>query len=108
LRVDDPDGEVKTIRVALSAAAPSLARQLAPICERILAGSHATLSLNRYARGLMRTADRVGLVLCNDLATAVRIVMASAAPGAENELIDFAVSDEYAAARAALGLSIDV
>jgi hypothetical protein len=78
------------------------------MCERIVAGSQATLSLTRYARGLARTADRVGLILCNDLSTAVRIVMASAAPGAENELIDFALSDEYAKARAALGLSICV
>jgi CheY-like chemotaxis protein/tetratricopeptide (TPR) repeat protein len=108
LRVDDPDGEIKAIRVALTAAAPSLQRELAPICERIVAGTQATLNLARYARGLARTADRVGLVLCNDLSTAVRIVMASAAPGAENELIDFALSDEYLEARAALGLSICV
>jgi hypothetical protein len=108
LRVDDPDGEVKAIRTALMNAAPQLGRELAPVCERIVAGSQATLNLTRYARGLARTADRVGLVLCNDLSTAVRIVMASAAPGAENELIDFALSDEYAKARAALGLSICV
>jgi DNA-binding response OmpR family regulator/tetratricopeptide (TPR) repeat protein len=108
LRVDDPDGEVKAIRVALMAASPPLQRELAPICERILAGAQSTLNLARYARGLLRTADRVGLLLCNDLATAVRIVMASAAPGAENELIDFSLSDEYANARAALGLSICV
>jgi CheY-like chemotaxis protein/tetratricopeptide (TPR) repeat protein len=108
LRIDDPDGQIQAIRVALAGAAPQLARELAPICERIVAGSQATLNLARYARGLLRTADRVGLVLCNDLSTAVRIVMASAAPGADNELIDFALSDEYFAAREALGLSICV
>lgn len=108
LRVDDPDGEVKAIRVALMAASPSLQRELLPICERIVAGAQATLNLARYARGLARTADRVGLLLCHDLSTAVRIVVASAAPGAENELIDFALSDEYGEARAALGLSICV
>lgn len=108
LRVEDPDGEVKDIRVALMTAAPPLQRELQPICERIVAGSQSTLNLARYARGLARTADRVGLLLCNDLSTAVRIVMASAAPGAENELIDFALSEEYGRARAALGLSICV
>ncbi len=108
LHVDDPEGEVQAIRVALASAAPSLARELAPICERIVAGSQATLNLGRYARGLARTADRVGLVLCNDLATAVRIVMAAGAPGAENELIDFALSDEYLEAREALALSVCV
>jgi hypothetical protein len=108
LRIDDPDGEIKTIRVAITAAAPTLGRELQPICERIVAGTQATLNLARYARGLARTADRVGLLLCNDLSTAVRIVMASAAPGAENELIDFSLSDEYLQAREALGLSICV
>ena len=108
LRIDDPDGEIKAIRVALTAAAPTLGRELQPICERIVAGTQATLNLARYARGLARTADRVGLLLCNDLSTAVRIVMASAAPGAENELIDFSLSDEYLQAREALGLSICV
>ncbi|MCU1282679.1 MAG: response regulator receiver protein [bacterium] len=108
LRVDDPDGEIKTIRVALTSTAPTLARDVAPMCERIVAGSQATLNLGRYARGLARTADRVGLLLCNDLSTAVRIVMAAGAPGAENELIDFALSDEYLEAREALGLSVCV
>jgi DNA-binding response OmpR family regulator/tetratricopeptide (TPR) repeat protein len=108
LRVDDPDGEIKAIRVALTSAAPQLAREIAPMCERIVAGSQATLNLGRYARGLARTADRVGLLLCNDLSTAVRIVMAAGAPGAENELIDFALSDEFLEAREALGLSVSV
>jgi len=80
------------------------AHHSAGLSPRVALARHAC----RYARGLARTADRVGLVLCNDLSTAVRIVMASAAPGAENELIDFALSDEYAKARAALGLSICV
>lgn len=108
LRVDDPDGEIRAIRVQLGTAAPSLARELAPLCERILSGQQATLNLGRYGRALARTADRVGLLLCNDLSVAVRIVMAAAAPGAENDLIDFALSDEYLAAREALGLTIAV
>ena len=45
LRVDDADGEIKAIRVAISAAAPALGRELAPICERIVAGTQATLNL---------------------------------------------------------------
>ena len=108
LRVDDAEREIKTIRVALTSAAPQLAREVVPMCERIVAGSQATLNLGRYTRGLARTADRVGLLLCNDLSIAVRIVMAASAPGAENELIDFALSDEYLEAREALGLSVSV
>ena len=70
--------------------------------------SASTLNLARYTRGLARTADRVGLLLCNDLAAAVRSVLDSSAPGAENDLIDFAISDEYLEAREALGLSVAV
>ena len=81
---------------------------MAPLCERLLAGSQSTLNLSRYARAIARTADRIGLLLCNDLGVAVRIVMAGGAPGAENDLIDFALGDAYLAARQALGLSIAV
>jgi hypothetical protein len=108
MKVDDPDGEIRTIRTALGTASPSLGRDIAPLCERIIAGAQATLNLGRYGRALARTADRVGLLLCNDLSAAVRIVIAAGAPGAENDLIDFALSDEYLAAREALGLSIAV
>ncbi|HEX4461972.1 MAG TPA: hypothetical protein VIA18_28525, partial [Polyangia bacterium] len=108
LRVDDADGEIARLRAQISAAAPHLVRDVAPLCERVLAGSQAQLNLSRYARAIARTADRVGLVLCNDLAVAVRIVMAGGAPGAENDLIDFALGDSYLAARQALGLAVAV
>jgi CheY-like chemotaxis protein/tetratricopeptide (TPR) repeat protein len=108
LRLDDQDGEIARLRGLIAGAGPTLAQQIAPACERILAATQATLSLSRYARGLLRTADRVGLLLCNDLAGALRIVLADGAPGAENDLIDFALSDDYLAARAAVGLSVAV
>ncbi|MDB4967861.1 MAG: response regulator receiver protein [Myxococcales bacterium] len=108
MKVEDPDGEIRAMRTALGTASPTLGRDIAPLCERIIAGAQATLNLGRYGRALARTADRVGLLLCNDLPAAVRIVIAAGAPGAENDLIDFALSDEYLAAREALGLSIAV
>lgn len=105
---DDADGEVQALRASLAAATPRLASELAPLCERLLKGAQTTLNLARYARALFRTGDRVGLVLCNDLATAVGIAVTDGTPGAEDDLIDFALSEEYLAARAALGLSIEV
>jgi CheY-like chemotaxis protein/tetratricopeptide (TPR) repeat protein len=108
LRVDDTDGEIARLRAQISAAAPSLPREVAPLCERLLAGSQSTLNLSRYARAIARTADRIGLVLCNDLSLAVRIVIAGGAPGAENDLIDFALGDAYLAARQSLGLAVAV
>jgi hypothetical protein len=108
LRPDDPDGELGRLRGLISAAGPAVLREMAPACERILAKSQATLSLSRYTRGLQRTADRIGLLLCNDLAAAVKVVLADGAPGAENDLIDFTLGDDYLEARAALGLSVAV
>jgi DNA-binding response OmpR family regulator/tetratricopeptide (TPR) repeat protein len=108
LRVEDPDGEIARVRAQLAQAAPTLGRDVARGCERLIKGPQATLNLSRYTRGLARTADRVGMLLCNSLALAVRIVMQAAAPGAEHDLVDFALSDEYLAAREALSLSIAV
>jgi CheY-like chemotaxis protein/tetratricopeptide (TPR) repeat protein len=107
LRGDD-DSEVARLRTQLTGAAPALGRELAPIVERLRKGPQATVNLARYTRGMARTADRVGLLLCNDLQTAVHAVVDSGAPGAENDLVDFASSDEYLEARDALGLSLAV
>jgi two-component system, OmpR family, response regulator len=108
LRVDDGDGEIAKIRAQLAQASPALAKEVAAGCERLIKGQQSTLSLSRYTRGLARTADRVGLVLCNAVDVAARAVAQAAAPGAEVDLLDFALSDEYLATRAALGLAVAV
>jgi hypothetical protein len=107
LAVEDADGQIAAQR-ALLAQTPALAQKLAPMVERLLKGSQATLSLTRYSRGLSRTADRVGLLLCNDLGTAARAVDEAGGPEAADELLDFALSTEYTEAKEALGLSIAV
>ena len=108
LRVADPDGDIAKIRTQLAQASPTLAREVAAGCERLVKGPQATLNLARYTRGMARTADRVGLLLCNQLDAAVRIVVQGSAPEAKDDLIDFALSDEYLAARETLGFSIAV
>jgi CheY-like chemotaxis protein/tetratricopeptide (TPR) repeat protein len=107
LKIDDPDGTIARLRAQL-ATSPTLARDVAPQVDRILRGQQGTLNLSRFVRGLARTADRVGLLLCNDVLTAVRAAAEMDVPGSADGLLDFALGAEYLEAKEALGLSIAV
>ena len=107
LRVEDPDGAVARLRARL-AALPELGRELQPLADKLIKSPQGTLNLSRFARGLSRTADRVGLVLCNDLGVAARIAGSSGAPSAVDELTAWGLSDAYLALRDQLGLSVAV
>ncbi len=107
LKIDDADGQIATYRAQL-AAIPSLAREVGPLVEELLKNPKGTLNLSRYARGLARTADRVGLLVCNEVQAAARITAESSVPGALDDLLDFALSPEYQSAKEAIGLSIAV
>jgi DNA-binding response OmpR family regulator/tetratricopeptide (TPR) repeat protein len=107
LKIDDDDGAVARLRAQL-AQSPTLARDAAPLVERVLAGSRATLNLSRHVRGLSRSADRLGLLVCDDPITAVRASMEMGVPDAADDLLDFALSTEYLETKAAIGLSIAV
>jgi hypothetical protein len=107
LRVDDPDGQITQVRTQL-AAQPAVARELQPIVERLLRAAGGSLNLSRFARGLARTADRVGLLVCNEVQAAARITAESGVTGAVDDLLDFALSQEYQSTKDALGLSIAV
>jgi hypothetical protein len=76
--------------------------------ERLLKNPNGMLNLARYVRGLARTADRIGLLITGDLPTALRVVAEGAPLGAADDLVDFALSDEYLQARDAIGLSVAV
>ncbi len=108
MRFDDPEGRVAQLRARLSGRATSLSRTLRPLCERLLGARRERIHLGRFVTAMARTADRVGLLVCSDLPTAARIVADECAPGAEDDLIDFALGDAYATARAELGLAIAV
>jgi Tfp pilus assembly protein PilF len=105
LRVEDPDGTIAQLRARL-AASPELAPQLSPLAERLLANPQGALNLSRFMRGLSRTADRIGLVLCNDLGVA--LPLCAGAPGAAEELTAWALSDAYLSLRDRFGLSVAV
>jgi DNA-binding response OmpR family regulator/tetratricopeptide (TPR) repeat protein len=106
LKLDDGDGQIAALRTQLAQAA-GLVRAVTPSVERLLKSPQGSLNLSRYTRGLGRTADRVGLLLAGDLPTAARLA-ADGAPGAVEDLIDFALSAEHLEAREALGLSVAV
>jgi tetratricopeptide (TPR) repeat protein/DNA-binding response OmpR family regulator len=108
MRFDDPAGRVATLRARLSGRATSLARTLRPHVDALMAGQRQRIHLGRFVTGMARTADRMGLLVCNDLPTAARIVGEECALGAEDDLIDFALGDAYLRARAHLGLGIAV
>ena len=98
------DGEAQRLRDRV-AAFPNLATDVRPIVERIAARSDR-VNLSRWLRGIVHTAERIGLVACNDLLTAVRILGEEGAPA--TDLIDFALTDELQAVREAVGLTIAV
>jgi hypothetical protein len=74
----------------------------------------ASLDLKRWIAALELAADRAGLVLCNDLETACRLLKVAgthsgfADPVARSrELLVYSVSPEYVAVRERLGFNID-
>ncbi len=106
LPVDDPDGEVRKLRERLLPRRAELLPHLTPLVSELL--TRDQLSLTSFARGITRTADRVGFLLCGHLTTAADVTAAEGAEGAADDLLDFALSDEAAEARRALGHSVDV
>jgi tetratricopeptide (TPR) repeat protein len=58
------------------------------------------LDLDRYLGACRRAADRAGLVLCGDIATALRL---AGGPAGAPHLVELAVGEDYSAAVARLG-----
>lgn len=62
------------------------------------------VNLSQWSRAVVRTADRVGLLLCQDIPTALTI--ARERGQASQTLVEFAFATEHVALRAALDLAI--
>ena len=63
----------------------------------------------KLLRGLARTAERVGLILCCDLPTSARVLTEEEGPAAQSaidDLVDFWLGDEAAAVRENVGLAL--
>jgi DNA-binding response OmpR family regulator/tetratricopeptide (TPR) repeat protein len=100
----DPMGEAETTRTLLLSGPAAIRMQAQALLERIDA-ERGSINLARYVRGVARTAERVGLVLCNDIVVAARLCDHGAAQ-AEESLIDFALSTDYLEIREELGLHV--
>ena len=75
----------------------------------------AHLDVSRWLEGLDHTANRLGFLVCNDLAESVQtirneqvIISRASVPDRIQELILFSISEEYFALRKSLGVSIRV
>jgi CheY-like chemotaxis protein len=104
---DDLLGQVAQVQASLELVAPESLAQAQEVVSRITTKSQS-LNLSRWVRALGRTANRVGLLLCGDLPAAVRFARDSGTTEGIDDLIDFAVSESFAALRVQTGLSIDV
>jgi CheY-like chemotaxis protein/cytochrome c-type biogenesis protein CcmH/NrfG len=105
LAMDDPDGTIAALRELLGAMPDDEQARLRELVAQ-LSREKTSLNLSRWSRALGWTADRAGLLVCNDLPTAARIVGETQARGAEDELIDFALGPDYLEARELLGLAV--
>lgn len=105
--VPDPDGKIEEFKSTIQEIDPSLRYQVTELVAHI-SQEHPNLNLSRWVRTLNRTADRVGLLLCGDLPTALRCVGESGDQESRTHLFSFGVSAEHMQLRQALGLSIDV
>jgi hypothetical protein len=73
----------------------------------------AHLDVSRWLEGLDHSANRLGLVICNDLAAAAQAIRNETSPLSKvavperiQELVLFSISDEYFSLRQALGVAI--
>ena len=70
---------------------------------RLLARASA-INLSQWSRSLPRTADRAGVLLCQDIPTALAIAKEGGV--LDRDLVEFSFSAEHVALRAALGLAV--
>jgi hypothetical protein len=69
----------------------------------IEAADPSALHPERYIASCERAADRAGLLVCGDIATAIRMVGGKANA---HHLLDIALRDEYLDVRAKLGIGV--
>jgi len=104
LNVPDPDGTVDRIQKELESLSELLIAVKGAVTS--LRKRFQRLNLSDWQRGIQRTAERVGLVLCTDLVVAGHALAAKDSE-AEKDLVDFSLSESYGALRSSLGLALD-
>jgi hypothetical protein len=102
------DERVAAVRDAAQGMAEEERNALYGIARHLAEDPRAGVNMSRWAKGLGRTADRLGLVLCGDPLVAARALRSFVDGEVLDELYDFALSPAHLQARKALGLSVDV
>jgi CheY-like chemotaxis protein/tetratricopeptide (TPR) repeat protein len=105
--LDPGDTVAAQARDWLAAASDDTRDQVRHALARLMLG-RTNLNLSAWLRAMARTADRVALLVCGDPVVAVRAADAIGGADEARELAAFAISAPHLAARAGLGLSIDV
>ena len=108
------EGPVNEARKAIEAKLNAGQRdQLARVVSKLLE-SGGSLDLKRWVAGVDLTADRTGLLLTNDLETALEVIKASdpaassvSAHDRQKELVLYSVSEAFFELRRRLGIGID-
>jgi hypothetical protein len=109
----DLAGAVQEAHVALERVVTGPPRDhLARVVSKLVAESSA-LDLKKWTAGVDLTADRAGLLMGDDLATALEVIRAadpasSSVPQTERveEIYKYSVSEQYLAARQILGIGV--
>ncbi len=83
------------------------------LLDKMLQGQGATLNLADWNRGVQLTSHRVGLLVCQDLPTALRLALTDPTRATNldmelrvQELVRYAVDERHSRARRILGLAI--
>lgn len=106
-QVHDADGSLGVVRECIRQTlspedAALLRRRLAEVIKK-----RKQVHLKPWIRGLERTADRIGLIVCGDPAVALRVVRAGGAGAEELEdLADFALSAKHLDLRREVGVAL--
>ncbi len=110
----DVQGPMEEARRALELQVQGQARDTMSSIVSKLLQQGGSLDLKKWIAGVDLTADRVGLIVAHDLATALELVRASddgasVVPKAEREreLIIYSVSHQYLEMRKRLGVAVD-
>ena len=87
--------------------------RLSELLNEMQQDPRAHLDVSRWLEGLEHSANRLGLVVCNDLAAAAQTIRNEASPISKvsvadriQELVLFSISDDYFTLRQALGVAI--
>lgn len=101
------DAETQAAIMSIEGLGGPTRRRLGELVDATAARSQ-NLNLSAWKQSLARTANRIGLLLCGDVPSAVRFTSDTGGSEAADEVLRWVINGGYGRARSALGLTIDV